>query len=144
MTDRRVFIKSLNGAGNVGEYIESVVAVTVTGATSDVALNVTSISLGAGDWDVFGMALALNAGVTTWTKFKASISQTSATQGAESAQSHVFVITGGDPPIPPLLVVPTLRVLLTATTTIYLVATVTFSGSTFGVGGRLSARRAAR
>ena len=89
-------------AGKIGEYIESIVTATTTGATHDVPANVTSISLTPGDWDVFGMALAANAGATTWTLFRASISQTSATLGAESTMSAMFAIgAGGDPPTAP-------------------------------------------
>ena len=66
-------------AGNVGEYITSNIpngsAVSLTNGT---AQNITSISVTAGDWDIFGNVTGFIAGVTN-PDFIAWTSLTSAT-----------------------------------------------------------------
>ncbi len=129
-------------AGYIGEHIESVVAAVTSGLSNSTTKNVTSVSLTAGDWDVFGIALMPASGVMAWTAMLASFSQTSAVQGAESTIGRVTETSAGDPYTAPTVTVPTLRISLASTTTIYLVVTGYFSGTnTFGVGGRISARR---
>lgn len=131
-------------AGSVGEFITSTVAPTTTGLTTGTAANVTSISLTAGDWDVFGnFTVDYGAGTPVLKLVKGSISTTSATHGAVSNSAVVAwdSTIGINPATSPVIALPVVRLLLNATTTVYLVETASFSGVTFGPGGTLSARR---
>ncbi len=140
-------------AGFVGEVLQaSRLKSAATGASSTVSLNVlaTALSLTAGDWDVSGCLVFLPAASTSITLLKAAISKTSATlpatdtigvptSGEVSAQytTAANVATGDIS-----LVMPTCRISLATTTSIYLVANATFSASTLTVYGSLNARRA--
>jgi hypothetical protein len=108
-------------AGSVGQLISDV-ASPGTSLTSTVSVNGTSISLTAGDWDVWGSCYFSGL---TMTLLTAGISQTSATLpdiglcgsiGGTSLQSSNIVA------LPQ-------RVSLASTTTVYIVANGTFTGS---------------
>lgn len=131
-------------AGNIGEYVVSNVALGAPVAlTNGVAVNVTSISLTAGDWDLSGMVGINGAATTTVGTFTGSISQTSATQDIGNGHAFItyylntaaFAQTALQLPVPPH------RISLNATTTIYLVASLVFGTSTAGAYGNISARR---
>jgi hypothetical protein len=131
-------------AGLVGEYIESSLLVgSAVNLTSDVAANVTSISLTAGDWDVsaIGRVHANNAS-TSFTQGLASISATSATLDAVN-QVNTFSAAAvpGNGVNYAALGVPSTRISLAATTTIYLVCRAKFTVSTAQAYGVISARR---
>jgi hypothetical protein len=137
-----VITNSNAAAGIVGEYITSSVASgSAVSLTTNVAINITSISLTAGDWDVFG-AIGLLPGVTTSLTFiSGGQSSTSATLGALGtffSHSIAAVVPGAVGQVSPI---PTTRVSLAATTTIYLVFSGTFTLSTLGAYGVISARR---
>lgn len=128
-------------AGTIGEQIRSAVAsgsaVSVsTGTNTDI----TSISLTAGVWDV--STIAMFKGTITGTIFQASISTTSVTGGVKGDN---FVET----PIPPTaaadntLTIPSWRLILTSTTTVYLVVAAAYTVGTLTCYGRLSATRVA-
>jgi len=123
-------------AGYVGEVATSTVA---SGAgvslTTGVAKTATSISLTAGDWDVFGMFGALSN--TAITSVVAGASLTTNTDGAEDALVYAAPITGNQTL---QVVIPGLRVNVATTTTIYLVGKVAFTGTCVGYG-RITARR---
>src|SRR5882672_3289131 len=109
-------------AGSIGEYI------TATGssvsATSGTGLNITSISLSAGDWDVSGAAAINPAASTVLGTFLASSSTTSATTMMPPRRLQ----TNSNPTGAYLsLPVPSMRFSLSTTTTVYLAATVVFS-----------------
>lgn len=131
-------------AGSVGEYVTA--NATGVAATSGVNLNVTSISLTAGDWEIDGLIATFPAGGTT----------TSFVIGGISVGSAVFSTINAGPPqfdnvalhssaIPAGAqfqeVVPNTRLTLAATTTVFLVMSVTFATSTMQVGGSIRARR---
>ena len=59
-------------AGSVGEYVESVVASTTSGYTSGSTVNVTSISLTAGDWGCFWDCGICKLGCATYKQYCAS------------------------------------------------------------------------
>jgi hypothetical protein len=131
-------------AGQVGEIMESTVvtgsAVALTTATS---ANVTSISLTAGDWDVWGNVWFSPAATTSITRDGGGISTTSATMptspgaGARFLNIHAAVVPNnvfGS-------TVGMTRVSLASTTTVYLVAEATFTVSTLGAYGYIGARR---
>ncbi len=129
----------------VGEFISSIV---LSGAalpmTTNTALDITTISLTAGDWNVWGTLWLAPAAGTITTTISVSVSQTSATlpttpaigtsiqqiRGLSSAAGEVCILQA-----------PTTRISLAGTTTIYLVGFATFTTSTMGGYGSLCARR---
>lgn len=128
-------------SGNVGE------AVVNTGGGLSLAtntpLNITSISLTAGDWDVSALASFTGAGITVTSNITVSISNTSATQDSTNGRQVLYRFNGGSghADLNFATSIPPYRISLAATTTIYLVATVTFTTSTYNASGRLYARR---
>jgi hypothetical protein len=130
-------------AGQVGEVISSAVASPGITLTTSTPVNVTSISLTAGDWDVSGEVWC-NVGTGGATALQAGIGSTSATlppsPGPNSARvSLAAAVTASSFPILPLA---KCRLSLAATTTIYLVAWATFPSGTTTAYGVISARRA--
>jgi len=114
-------------AGYVGEYVDSYVS-SVTVNTS--ATNLTSISLTAGDWDIYGNA-QINGGTVGATTMSVGISTTSGsfsgTNLAKSAANGCVLsasATGG--------AVVKFRVNITSTTTYYLVASVNVANAGYG------------
>lgn len=126
--------------GNIGEYISSVVPlVSAVSITHAVNTNVTSVSLTAGDWDVSGIVSFNFAATTSITALAGGITTTSATFDLNATYIHrtaAFVPEGvigyG---------IPTIRISLAATTTVYLVALANFTVSTATAYGRIDARR---
>lgn len=107
-------------AGNVGEYVtQSASSVTVPHNTT---INVTQISLTAGDWDVEGFA-SLSGAAAGMAVCETAVSTTSATLPA--AGTALNMIQFGIGTASPVYVInqPTgsLRLSITATTTVYLV-----------------------
>lgn len=126
-------------AGKVGEFISSVLASgSAVSLTSTTSADITSISLTAGDWDVFGNIGFIFTG-TTSPSWNCWISATSATAPDISLYSGGAILgaltTGvGD-------ATPYFRASLSGTTTIYLSARANFAGgSATGCGG-IYARR---
>jgi hypothetical protein len=130
-------------AGHVGELIESEVLVaSAVALTTGTAANVTSISLTAGDWDVWGNVATNPNGATTQTAIEAAISTTSATlptRPGKGAFTQLFVTFQAGISI----IVPTgtTRLSLASTTTVYLVALSNFGVSTNAAYGYIGARR---
>lgn len=136
-------IKGVTGATNaaagvVGEYVTSNVSVaSAISLTSPTPSDVTSISVTAGDWDIFGNVVILTGGSSTayagWT------STTSATQpnGSLICGSAYAAVTGHQF----RFALPYLRVSVNTTTTVYLTAQCTFSTSTATACGSIFARR---
>lgn len=129
--------------GLIGESVSSTVAALATGLTSGAPLNVTSISLTAGDWDVWGSLIFSGVAATTsFTVTQGGVSSVSATLPATNLQT--FFTTAAFVPATATYqayTLPPQRLSLAGTTTIYLVAQATFTASTAGAGGVLSARR---
>jgi len=128
-------------AGIVGEFPSSSTLITATSVTSGTPVNLTSISLGAGDWDVTATAGFAPAGTTQPTLFAAGISTVSATlpspaSGASNQLAANFG-TGQQAGIP----VPPFRISVSTTTTVFLVAQSNFTVSTMTAGGSIRARR---
>jgi hypothetical protein len=120
-------------AGNVGELIES--SVTGVSITSTVQTNVTSISLTAGDWDVWA-----NIGIsgTSTSVIRGTITTTSATIGS-GPNGGAFLLFAGDQ-VGGFMPIGQKRLSLSATTTVYLVTQTTGTG-TLTANGYLGARR---
>lgn len=133
-------------AGNVGEYISvSVAQGSAVPLTTGVTANIIStLSLTAGDWDVQAMPRITGAATTTVGRTQASISLVSATNSVvagclyDNYYNNVAVLNFSDLTLP----IPTVRISLSGTTTIFLVANVTFGVSTCSGYGFISARRA--
>ena len=127
------------GSGVVGQFISSniVVGSAVT-ATSNAASNVTSISLTAGDWDVWGNVQFPSVG-TSATLLKGWISTTSATNETELSLTAIYTATvianNG-------FCVPYRRMSLSGTTTVYLEVFLSNSSGNGTVCGDIYARRA--
>ena len=132
--------------GSVGEYVSSTVAsgsaVTLVTAT---ITTVTSISLTAGDWDISGTVGLVMTGTTSLNYF--SLGTTTSAGGSPNldANFQLGFPTGGGAiavsGVGPVYPIPTARYSLSATTTIYLNANVSFSTSTCKAYGVIRARR---
>jgi hypothetical protein len=132
-------------AGEIGEYIESEVlvgsSVSVPGAAAPV--NVTSISLTAGDWDVWGTVHSNPASGTTTAQIRAWISSTSASAPtAPNAGAYVQVVNSFAANAFQCLSISPKRFLLSGTTTVYLSCLMVYGVSTMGAFGHIAARRA--
>ena len=130
-------------AGQVGEYVEStVLAGSAVSLTSPNSSNVTTISLTAGDWDVSGVVVFSGAAGTQTTAALGGISTTSATLPAAGNAGHAVwssltIITAFSSSVSPGPV----RMSLSGTTTVYLVAAAVFTTSTQSAYGHIHARR---
>jgi hypothetical protein len=116
-------------AGYKGEYNEAHrLAASLLTLVTDTATNITTISLGAGDWLVWGNIVFAAQGSTAYNELHVSISTTSATHDSPSPASahaaHVTFITGQ------AAIWPTApkRVSLSATTTVYLIGSCKVTG----------------
>ena len=128
--------------GSVGEFVESVVAAgSAVGLTTATPANVTSISLTAGDWDVWGNVNFIDAATTNVTVAAASVGAASATVQENSTTQINWGPSGIVPEARIRLGTPALRVSVSGTTTIYLVALGNFSVDTLTAYGSISARR---
>lgn len=126
-------------SGDVGEYITSALTSSSTASisTSGTVIDMTSISLPAGDWDVFA-TIVFSANVSGTTRARAAISIASATVVSDGyeADGTITSVSGAK-----LCMDMSKRINVSATTTVYLCAVMT---GTFGVGacwGNISARR---
>ncbi len=130
-------------AGNVGEYVESLVTTptNIPGATTAWG-DLTSISLGAGDWDVTGLA-SFNANGALLTSGQIGISTTSGNSatGLTNGVNVGWVTLTNSTTINRDGLVPSYRMSLSGTTTVYLKANFAYTVATPQYTCRLSARR---
>jgi len=128
-------------SGIIGEYISNSIASGI-GLTNNVVANITSVTLTAGDWDVWGTILALPVAGTTPTNITGSLSTVSATHpAAPNGGGYVQSISTFLESQPQALPVGLMRMSLNGSTTVYLVITVGFSGGSLSSGGFIGARR---
>lgn len=130
-------------AGNVGEYIQSIIlAASEVVLTNGAQKTITSIILTAGDWDVSGVVYHHPAATTSYTRYIGSVSLTDnvldTVPGRFADFSQAALVTGGTTFN---AIVPPSRFSLAATTTVYLVALGNFTVSTAAGYGIISARR---
>lgn len=136
-------------AGQIGEVKSTTVAIdSAVSETTATPVDVCTLSLTAGDWEVSGVINRTLAGVTA-TQYTASISPTANSVPAQAGGSGV----GADSTIVQCATFGTtitgtfftavgpIRVSLASTATIHLVAADTFSAGTVGLYGTLRARR---
>ena len=124
-------------AGYVGEFVSSVIAnASAVSFSNSVVKDLTSISLGAGDWDVTGNITFTPTG-TTLANVACWISTTSASQPDKSLYNGIIF---GTATTVVSVVAPSVRLLLSGTTTVYLSGVV---GATTpsGCGGIYARRR---
>jgi len=131
-------------AGNIGEYVESVVVSgSAVALVTGTAKTVTSISLTAGDWDVDAIGYIAPAATTNVTNSAVSISGTTNTFDGTPGKANGFTTTGvvtGGPSLSQ--VIPPYRLSLSATTTVFLICQAVFTISTASAFGIIRARRA--
>jgi hypothetical protein len=133
-------------AGEIGEEITaSVASGSAIALTSNAAKTITSIVLTPGDWDVSGQVAFTSTATTSFTINAGSLSTVTDTSSAVLGRwnQHVgaaFVPNGI--PISAVMGPSRFTVATATTTTVYLVAFATFTVSTSGGYGIISARRA--
>lgn len=131
-------------AGNVGEFVTANVTqgVAVNLSTGTPA-NVTSISLTAGDWDVHGIVAYIPGASTVVTSATAGVNSTSQTTQSAATGGGVSQYGSGITPGANAFTIPFARTRfsLSATTTIFLVASAAFTTSSLGAFGIITARR---
>lgn len=132
-------------AGSVAEFVSSIIAsgsaVSLTNATG---VNLTNISLTAGDWDVWMTCMYTAAATTNITQFLASISLVSATISLLGDRSSAMTYgSAGIVPGVAHLGSPLVqcRINVSSTTTVYGVMQTSFTVSTLTGWGSLQARR---
>lgn len=131
-------------AGNIGQYVISSVALgSAIPLTNNTELNITSISLTAGDWQVSGNVFFIPAASTSVSVLQGSLSTTSATRDLApdrfGSASFDSLVLGGNGPYS--VAIPSTRVSTSSTIPFYLVALATFSASTLSTYGVINARR---
>jgi hypothetical protein len=130
-------------AGYVGEYIESVIATVPVNAVTGQYKDVASISLTAGDWDVTALADFLHAGGSSVTYWLLGISITSGNSGTGLVDGSNFTatITAATITNNVCQAIPSYRISLSSTTTVYMKVFLNYTIATPNVSARLSARR---
>ena len=134
-------------AGNIGEWIFSELAVgSAIFLTSTFPSNITSISLTAGDWDVYGNIILVSNTTTSITNLNGFISKVSATTPASDAdhtQPIIGISQSANVPGATTWAIPITpgTQSLSGTTTIYLVAYGIFTVSTLKAYGWIGASR---
>jgi hypothetical protein len=126
-------------AGNLGEYISSTVtAGAPVGISSSTSTNVTSISLTAGDWDLWGVIIfqVMSVAATTCQAWMNTVSATPPTLPNGGGFNAIYSTLSAGTSIP----CGPWRLSLASTTTVYLTAFATFSGAS-NVIGFIGARR---
>lgn len=129
-------------AGNVGEYIESVISSASIG-TSGTWTDMGSISLTAGDWDVSGILNVDSNGATLGTPratMAISVNSGATTTDHVLGSNALTVAIASTPNLTGAVLAP-YRLKVSATTTVYLKLLATYTVATPTRVGRISARR---
>ena len=131
---------SYSGTVISGDYLTA--TGSATSLTNGVAANVgaATLTLGPGDWDVWGYGLFTPASTTDITDITIAISTTSANTGAPNTL-EVLRFPSFAPGGPMSLQTPMVRIRSTSSTPVYLVAIASFSTSTLSVSGGIFARK---
>jgi hypothetical protein len=127
-------------SGYVGEF--SSASATTGTLTTNVATNITSLALGAGDWDITAGYSASGSSTPLVTDIWVSINTVTATGVNTAGQNFRIRGTTLTDPVAAGTLGP-LRVSLTGSTTYYLNTTCVYTGggATFAVSGIIRARR---
>lgn len=148
-TDVGTWRAMISAGGGGGELLTSTLAAgSALSETTATPLNVTSLSVTPGTWDLAGVVDRTLTG-TTATIYNAGISLTTATMPSQAGGSGL----GTDPLVNMSATfgttitgnfstaIPSVQLVIAATTTVFLVAADTFSAGTIAVFGTLRARR---
>jgi len=127
---------AINSLLSDGAYAESNITSPIS-LVSTTPTNLTSLTLAAGDWDVWGNIQYIAGGATTLGEQLAGLSTVSATFGPDNRGYGQFspADTVGSVVAPSIL-----RVNVTVPTTVYMVGMVSFSPGTCSMTGVLQAR----
>jgi hypothetical protein len=134
------------GAGNVGEYKSTIVLVGgAVSLTSGAQTNICTLSLTAGDWDVWGEGWYTGGGTTVVQLVEWGVNTSSGTLNLVPNDNTSYTeilgsFTIGVSGISIVHVAPC-RISLASTTNVYLIAAITFTTSTCSAYGKLCARR---
>jgi len=129
--------------GQVGEFQTAALASgSATSLTTATEKTIISVSLTAGDWDVWGGVVFLFAATTVPTRIRAGISTTNNTLVAAPDGGDVFMDATFTTASTQALQTGCARISIAATTTVYLVAYAVFTTSTTTAYGSIYARRA--
>lgn len=130
------------GSGYVGEIIESTVLVgSAVAMVSNTAKTITSISLTAGDWDVWGNVCLNPAGGTVIQAIEAAINTTTDASPTPPNGGAVSNISGLSTTSTISIASGVMRLSLSGTTTVYLIGQSAFTVSTMTGFGYIGARR---
>jgi hypothetical protein len=134
---------SSGATGTIGEVISSVILVAnVVSLSNGVTATVTSINLTKGDWDVWGTVWTNPGSGTVTQSTNVAVSQSTSiptTPGLGQSFQKLSVTTAASNST--VLSAPTCNISVSSTTTIYLLANISFTLSTLGAYGSLIARR---
>lgn len=126
-------------AGSVGEYPNQ--NFTSVALSNNSIVNLTSVNLTAGDWDVQCFSQYLGSGSTTWTAAVTWISTTSAALPAVGLYNQATLTYSAISSPAFGQFAPVQRELLASTTTVYCSSLVLFSAGTLTATGFIRARR---
>lgn len=131
--------------GYIGEYIESLISTpTNVGGLTTAWGNMTSISLTKGDWEVTGIAYFTSNGatvLTTGSNMAISVNSGATTTDQVVGSNQIPVVAPGAAGIDRGACLSSYRILINATTTVYLKSQFSYSVATPQFQCRLSARR---
>lgn len=128
--------------GSMGEYAKG--SATATSLTNNIGASCATLSLTPGDWDVTGIFQTSPAGTTTTSNINVGISTSSTTfitvaTGINNIVAFPLNIAAG---VAVSLSLPSTRITIASTTSVFVVAQVAFATSTMTCNGFLQARRA--
>ena len=125
-------------AGNIGQFITA--TSSAVSMTSTVGINLTSIDLTAGDWDITAGFFGNGSGTPVVSDYWCSINTVTATN--VNTQGQAFRVRGFNMTDPVILAgAGPLRASISGNTTYFLNAQVTFAPGTFSTTGIIRARR---
>lgn len=138
-------------AGIIGEVLAgTLVRSSQTALTTGTAKTITSVTLTAGDWDIWGLVCFSPAALTSITQLQAAISTANntmpgvATRAVQNSSGEIIVISSFPAQVPnDDLSLQTLYsyVRISGSVTLYLVAQATFTAAALGGYGSITARR---
>jgi hypothetical protein len=129
-------------SGSVGEIIsQTVTKGSPVALATSVTANVTSISLTAGDWDVWATCGVVGTGTTVLSYYGFDISQTSLTQNTDGIANIGAPLVATSVTGRFVWAIAPTQINVSTTTTVYLVTNCGFSTSTMSAYGTLVARR---
>ena len=114
-------------AGNVGEYVNSFIGAPVGVAASGSYANIASISLSAGDWDIYGSCTMGTGGTTVATLIICGISSVSASLSATADNTSILAMSNLPQSASQKMNVGPMRARISSTTTYYLVGRLDYS-----------------